>query len=383
MQPEVQPSRLDRLIIDCAVGSLRQDGETVVILDDPDGALLDYLLEWASPHGNNATTFLVATADFRQATLARVKAIDAGLRDVVRIRGIDGPLPLDEFLASHAGERGVILGHLPKAHEELRYIAASVIGAFRSSSLILGANTKHMTHAQNEVLAERFSSVRGSRGSGKFRCILADHDANDKVTETQNPHGYCVPSQKYRNAEIFGVGGTFSGTRADRGGELLVETYLRREGVRVETHRVLDFGGGNGAVSLRLLRERSSVAVVATDVNADAISSMKLGLDPYIKQDRATVVWDDCAGSLESESFDAVLLNPPFHEGTTVDSSLVQRMLGAARRLLRRDGVLYLVFNSHLRYQRDVGRVFDVVDEVARNPKFTVLAARLDETSRS
>jgi len=85
--------------------------------------------------------------------------------------------------------------------------------------------------------------------------------------------------------------------------------------------------------------------------------------------------WDAAGSRWPEASFDTTALNPPFHDGTTVDATLVQHLLDASVRLLAPGGALYLVHNSHLRYRGEVERRFASVEQVARDRTFTVLRA--------
>lgn len=382
-------SRLDRLITDVALDEGYGCPCDVVIADDPDGSLLRWALVVESQE-DEWPTIVVVSSDLRQARRAEELAEQAGARERVLIRGIDGPVELGEFLDSleNAGYH-FVLGHLPKSNEELAYLAGATIACGDSVSLVLGGNTKHMVRTQNDVLARYASEVRASRGSGKFRCLVASHTGE--------------PQQKYEpqvSGRLVAFGGTFAGAKMDFGGEFLADVAIEDLERRIDGGElvaatsehsiakgsvdvssvdfaltVLDFGSGNGAVSRDVLAALASARVIATDVDADAVASTSATLAPSIERGRAKVTWDDGASEIENESVDVVLLNPPFHEGTRIDPTLVQSMLSASYRVLKPGGSLYLVHNSHLRYRPEVDKRFGGSRELARNAKFTVLRA--------
>src|SRR5699024_12851282 len=84
----------------------------------------------------------------------------------------------------------------------------------------------------------------------------------------------------------------------------------------------------------------------------------------------AAPLWREAAGGAAR-----VLRNPPFHDGTVVDATLVQGLLDAAARVLRLGGQLWFVHNSHLRYRAELTRRFGDVRQRARDRRFTVLSA--------
>ena len=263
---------------------------------------------------------------------------------------IAGERRLDEFLAGAGAGAGtgagaaVGLGEMPKSLARLDYLARVIAGAgFAGARLVLGANNKHLSRGMNAVLADSFDEVHGSRGRGKFRCLVASGPRE-------------VAYEPVTSSGLVAFGGVFSGAKPDRGGELLRSCLPDAPG------RFLDLGCGNGSVS------RGIAGATATDSDADAVLSARaIGLH---------TTWDDAGSQLPDASFDTIALNPPFHEGTTIDATLVQHLLDAAKRLLAADGALYVVHNSHLRYRGEVERRFAEVEQVDRDATFTVLRAR-------
>lgn len=318
---------LDSLIWDTALGAsegLGNEGpETVLICHDP---TLD--LTRAAVETGASVVFL--DSDYARSRKASAMGAE-----------IAGDVRLDEFLAGATGS-AVAVGEMPKSLARLDYLARSIAGAgYDSVRVVLGANNKHLSRGMNAMLGESFDDVAASLGRGKFRCLVASGPRE-------------VTYEPTLGDGLVAVGGVFSGAKADRGGELL------RSCLPAEPGRLLDLGCGNGSVT-------RGFSGVATDADADAVLSARaIGLE---------ATWDDAGSRLPDASFDTIALNPPFHDGTTVDATLVQHLLDASVRLLAPGGALYLVHNSHLRYRGEVERRFAYVEQVARDKTFTVLLA--------
>ena len=60
--------------------------------------------------------------------------------------------------------------------------------------------------------------------------------------------------------------------------------------------------------------------------------------------------WHDVTTGLP-ETYDAILMNPPFHTGQATDVELGRRFLAVAATALKRGGNLYLVANRQLPYE--------------------------------
>ena len=322
---------LDSLILDTAgltPTGAQLTADTILISNDPTGALTR-----------------VATA-----TNVRVVVLDADYArcQAARNMGADvaGETRLDEYLAGASGH-AIVVGEMPKSLGRLDYLARAIAGAgFSKVNLVLGGNNKHLSRSMNQTLTKSFTTVTGSRGRGKFRCLVASGPRS-------------VTYRPRRANGFVAIGGVFSGVKADRGALLL------RSSLPAEPGRLLDLGCGNGAVSRGL---RSLSGVYATDSVVDAVLSARaIGLN---------ATWDDAGSRYPAHMFETIALNPPFHEGNTIDATLVQHLLDAAVRLLTPGGSLYMVHNSHLRYRSEVERRFDNVEQVERDATFTVLRAR-------
>ena len=252
-----------------------------------------------------------------------------------------GDVRIDDYLSGASGT-AVAIGEMPKSLARLDYLARSIASAgFSQARVVLGANNKHLSRGMNAVLGESFQDVAASLGRGKFRCLVASDPRE-------------VSYEPTRGDGLVAVGGVFSGAKPDRGGELL------RSCLPEEPGRLLDLGCGNGSVT-------RGMGAAATDSDADAVLSARaIGVD---------ATWDDAGSRFADASFDTIALNPPFHDGTAVDATLVQHLLDAAVRLLAPSGALYLVHNSHLRYRDEVERRFATVEQVTRDKTFTVLRA--------
>jgi len=76
--------------------------------------------------------------------------------------------------------------------------------------------------------------------------------------------------------------------------------------------------------------------------------------------------------TLDPGSADLILLNPPFHLGSSVHAGAGLKLFEAAGRVLAPGGQLWTVFNSHLRYLPALERLVGSTTVRGRNPKFTV-----------
>lgn len=136
---------------------------------------------------------------------------------------------------------------------------------------------------------------------------------------------------------------------------------------------VLDLGCGSGALSLAAFALGAS-DVLATDSSAIAIACTERNFAEKGLAGR-TLCADLAQGAvnaLNSEGFDIVLSNPPFHKDGETDYGLPGRVLEAIHRSLKAGGEAFLVSNQFLDYPALARKVFAETSLIARDQSYTV-----------
>lgn len=260
---------------------------------------------------------------------------------------------------------GLVLLQLPKSLAELEEIVDAVARhAAKDAVLLAGGRVKHMSLSMNAVLEKYFSTVQPRLARQKSRVILA--------TDSKRPAG-AAPYPAIQHLSELGIdvcahGAAFSGARLDIGTRYLL-TFLDKI---PEAARVVDLGCGTGILATMYARKHPAARVRATDQSAAAVASARGTVAANGVGGQVTVIHDDAMSTFEAASADLVLLNPPFHIGTSVHAGAALKMFEAAARVLAPGGELWTVYNSHLQYRPALERLVGATFEVGRNPKFTV-----------
>ncbi|WP_157157553.1 class I SAM-dependent methyltransferase [Diaminobutyricimonas sp. LJ205] len=362
--PDVEADNLfavdaaDRLLLDEASVFLR--GVDVVVIGDQYGALTLGALEL---HG-------ARSARVHQDALSGEMALAANAR------GLDAQFvnhPLDASLV--AGAR-VVLVRLPRSLDALDEIAAVVAGSAAPEAVVFfGGMLKHMTLAMNEVIGRYFGRIDVSRARQKARVLAArtPHPLiEERPTESDASRNQLVSWPRRSHDTALGItvvahGAAFASGRVDVGTRFLLEV-LEKESL--EASDAIDLGCGTGVIAVWLARR--GLRVLATDQSAAAVASARLTAEANGVADRVTVVRDDALSRQPDASASLIVLNPPFHIGSTVHAGIAHKLFEDAGRVLAPGGWLWAVWNSHLRYKPALQRLVGPTREVARNPKFTV-----------
>ncbi|MFJ4998714.1 class I SAM-dependent methyltransferase [Microbacterium sp. NPDC088619] len=290
----------------------------------------------------------------------------------------------------------LVLVQLPKALAELEEIADAVARwAAADAVLVAGGRVKHMTIAQNEVLGRSFSHVQAQRAERKSRLVVA----SDPRTVPEKPP--FPVTERHDGLVLVAHGGAFAGPKLDIGTRVLLEVLglgdpqLRKNATgsvekapnRPDAARssgvvdgeqpspapvVVDLGCGTGALAASYALAHPDSRVIATDRSAAAVASARATMAANGVDDRVVVMHDDAGSELADASADVVLLNPPFHLGSSVHTGAATRLFEAAARILRPGGELFTVYNSSLGYRAELTRLVGATEQLERTPKFTV-----------
>lgn len=138
--------------------------------------------------------------------------------------------------------------------------------------------------------------------------------------------------------------------------------------------QVADFGAGWGFLSSFVLFARGGVTGIDLyEANKAALDAARLNVtDP-----RASFHWADVLTTAIETRYDAVICNPPFHQGRAAEPSLGQAFISRAADILKPQGRLWLVANRQLPYEAHLTSLFAevrVLDE-SRHYK-AILASR-------
>jgi 16S rRNA (guanine1207-N2)-methyltransferase len=255
--------------------------------------------------------------------------------------------------------------HLPRGRDrqtEALQLAAALLRE-RGRLTFVGAKNEGVKGAVQQAQAI-FGHAGVVARKGGYHAGLAQRPAGPcpMPTVTYETHEVTVDGQP---TYVVSAPGVFAGAQLDDGAAALIAGMHVIPGTPA-----LDLGCGTGLVGLAALRRGASATLV--DVSARAVASTRrtLAANGY----PAAPVHLGCgAGPLDAGSVDAVLTNPPFHQGHGVDFEVAQWFVREAARVLRRGGTISLVANAFLHpYESWLKAHFIQVDVAWESPRFKV-----------
>ncbi|TFC64773.1 methyltransferase domain-containing protein [Cryobacterium sp. TMT2-15-1] len=360
--PDVEADNLfavdasDRLILDEAAGVLAEAGSgEVVVIEDRYGALTLGAAALAGARG------IRVHQDVLSGELAlALNAADAGLADSYH------SLILGEELLADAR---VVLIQLPRSLAALDEFA-DAIRRFAAPDVVViaGGRIKHMTPTMNAVLRRHFGELQISSARQKSRVLRAAAPIASATEPTVSTWPNSVEHADL-GLTICAHGAAFAGATVDIGTRYLLE-FLDR--MKTDARSAIDLGCGTGVLAATLARRRPALRVIATDQSAAAVASARATMVANALADRVTVVRDDALQSQPDASAELIVLNPPFHIGSSVHAGIALKLFEDAGRVLQPGGELWSVWNTHLGYRPALTRLVGPTHQVGRNAKFTV-----------
>ncbi|MGB0733337.1 MAG: methyltransferase [Pontibacterium sp.] len=173
----------------------------------------------------------------------------------------------------------------------------------------------------------------------------------------------------HRDTQFISKPGVFGWNKIDAGSAYLVENFTLFSADLKNFKQALDLGCGYGFLSCQLNSHFEHI--VATDNNAAALSACAANFSTM--NINGVVVPSDAGSELETNRFDLILCNPPFHSGFSTNSNLTHKFVQNASRLLSDQGVACFVTNLHIPTERIASQWFSDVEFVAQNAHFKLV----------
>ena len=174
--------------------------------------------------------------------------------------------------------------------------------------------------------------------------------------------------------------GLFGWNKIDQGSAFLADHLndffqMLNQNLGRKPNNILDLGCGYGYLSMMAHQFTTpDISIVATDNNAAAITACTenfslLGIN-------GEVIVSNCADDIEQQlnvvGFDAVICNPPFHQGFDTNNELTQRFVTSSYRHLISGGMALFVANRFVPIENCAEKFFEIT-KLAENKSFKVI----------
>ena len=144
--------------------------------------------------------------------------------------------------------------------------------------------------------------------------------------------------------------------------------------------RIADFGAGYGYLAAQVVARCPHIAAIDLyEAEARALEPARLNMEHAIQESGRKIAlgvhWHDVTTGINSR-YDAIVSNPPFHQGRADLPDLGRAFIARAANALVPQGRLWLVANRHLPYESTLAAHFEQVRTVTTQDGFKVIEAR-------
>ncbi len=235
------------------------------------------------------------------------------------------------------------------------------------ASVILTAGTKDDGIASLRKRIEVLTPLSGSLSKFHGQAFWFDRpaDARSLATMLDGAHREGLVGGRFRTAL-----GMFSHDRVDAGSRLLAQHVPASL-----AGAVADLCAGWGYLAAETLDRCAGVTSLALfEADHPSLEAAKANLADA----RVPVAfhWTDLAAEPVARAFDAIVMNPPFHQGKAADPGIGNAMIRAASGALKPNGRLFMVANRGLPYESALSAGFRQSGELVRDQTYKVLWAK-------
>tara|TARA_B100001094_G_scaffold285592_1_gene299846 strand:+ start:12774 stop:13829 length:1056 start_codon:yes stop_codon:yes gene_type:complete len=299
----------------------------------------------------------------QQARSCTALALDYQHYEALQAQDIDHQFGI--MLNNHQSQQfDRVIVYFPKAKELADYLCQLAAFYLKENGLlwVVGENKSGIKKLQKQTL-DGFSPCQ--KIDNARHCLLYeaqlqkpleqfDFKAWQKDFSVNTPQG---------EIKICALPGVFSQKKLDAGSAFLLEHLQPLKG------HVLDFGCGYGVLTCALLKHSPKCKVDCVDINAMALKSCALTLEANQLDAR---VYPSNGLSQVQQQFDAIISNPPFHDGLKSTLAITEQFIKDCRQTLKPRGTLQIVANRHLAYAQYIEQHFDQVNIIAKNKGYTI-----------
>ena len=265
-----------------------------------------------------------------------------------------------------AGPFAAAIVRLPKARAELDMTLHAVASVLAPGAplWLYGANDEGIKSAA-KPMAALLGPVSVVDTRGHCRVLMAKRPADigalrPTLADWRQRVEFEIAGAR---ASFVTYPGLFAQGRLDAGTRLLLEHLpeLRPESA------VLDFGAGMGVVAAAVRTRWPEARLTLVDTDAVALEAAR--------ENVPAAAYETGLGAVHPESLDAILSNPPIHDGKQEDHGALEALIRRAPEILRRGGTIEIVVQRRVGAGQLIREVFGDCSVVAEDGVFQVLRA--------
>lgn len=261
------------------------------------------------------------------------------------------------------GEYSNALVVMPKSKQQLLFLldmcaARLVVGG---SIYVVGENRSGIKSIHKQISIGSTTKIDSARHCVLLRIDIERENSKFDPLNYLKVNEYQAGDRQWLCAALPGV---FSHDGLDKGTMLLINSLPK-----VLHGKVLDFACGAGVIASCMQKYMPNLQVELSDVSAIALFCAAHSLHAN-QQHGKLIAADGLQG--QSNQYDAIISNPPFHTGLKTDYSIVTGFIQQSTQFLQKGGKLFIVANRFLPYAEQLSQHYELVNTIAQTNQFSV-----------
>lgn len=262
---------------------------------------------------------------------------------------------------------------LPKQKEAALYMMAQSFDLLIDDGLLVCVAANDAGGKNIEKWMTIFGANPSSLSKSKCRiCWANKQNINQDILKEYRQKGarqtYNMEGTDYKTQA-----GIYGWQKIDKGSKILVEHLpLDLKGVGA------DFGCGYGYLLCEILRQNEKIKkIFALEADYNALICAQENLKFCADKIEIDFQWADLTKRQPAlNGLDWIIMNPPFHEGKKEDKNIGKKFIVTAKESLKKKGVLYMVANAHLPYEKILEDNFEDVQKIYEGQGFKIYRAQ-------
>jgi len=263
------------------------------------------------------------------------------------------------------------LYHAPQQKEYARYLLAHCVSALEENGVMVAMAANDAGGKSLEKWFKELGLTPTSLSKNKCRIVYAYKNVVNQVAiENFISMGQQQDIEIEENNFITQPG-IFGWNKIDRGSAILAATLPDEV-----AGNGADYGCGYGFLTHEILNRPNNIKKIhLIDADYNAVQCARKNLEKFdIDLDYH---WMDLTKPQDKFiNLDWIVMNPPFHQGKNIENSIGIEFIKRAHMALKKRGVLYIVANAHLPYEKILKDLFSSGDKIAEMDGFKVYHAR-------
>ena len=231
--------------------------------------------------------------------------------------------------------------------------------------VVVGGKTDGAASMRKRIAAAGIELAHTAKNHGNVFWFQVSEAANQVIVAFTSDAETALVDGRFQTGP-----GMFSHGRIDPGSQLLAGHMSFDKGARVA-----DFCAGWGYLSVEALRAQPHLSQLHLfEADFASLEAARENVQPTGK-DTIDYFWRDLLQEPVEHRYDAIVMNPPFHQGRQTEPDLGKRLIQVAAKALSSGGTLQMVANRQLPYEEVLTSHFSRFEELANDGSYKVLRA--------